>query len=443
MLLELKLQNYKSFYNETVISMIADNAKQEYKERLLQIEDGISKKALPSMVIYGGNASGKTSIISALNLFKQIVINGTIKKQINNIDITKLEITSFIHNVEKYNEPIHLEIKFKTKLHIYNYILDIYANYFKNIRKIINEELNIINYKKDGSSIKEKVLNLFIRNENNVVLNNSNELMKIYEKEDSYSEEIKKLEKTFSDNLDKEDLFLTTGFKSLINLKIESDIIQWFQEKLLTIVDFYNNEPTVKIKTDLDDGNQKLYKAKDIDKLIRLADFGPQDLGYMKDDDTGKYSLCSFYKMQGSEDGIALNSKNIESKGTIKIIDFWMAFKKYFKKGGIFVLDEFDSSIHPELIGGIIDLFNNPDINKNNAQLIFNTHNPLFLDKRFFRRDQIMFVEKDNNTFQSCVYKISEYDVRNDRKYMKSYFEGKFGALPFVDFEAVLDEGDD
>lgn len=443
MLLELKIQNYKSFYNETLISMIADNAKQEYKERLTNVQNNIKKCILPAMVIYGGNASGKTSIISALNLFKQIVINGTIKKQINNKEITKLEITPFIHDVKKYNEPIHLELKFKTDLNIYNYILEIYANYIKDTRKIVNEELNIINYIKDGSSIKEKLLNIYTRKENNVVLNNSEELMKIYEKEKSYGNEIKNLEKIFSDNLDKEDLFLTTGFKSMINLKIETDIIQWFQNKLLTIVDFYMNEPVIKVSNDSDDEKEKVYKSKYIDKLIKKADFGPQALGYIKEVNSGRYSLCSFYKINGSDEGIAVDSKNIESKGTIKLIDFWIAFKKYFNNGGIFVLDEFDSSIHPELIGGIIDLFNNPEINKNNAQLIFNTHNPLFLQKRFFRRDQIMFVEKDNDTYISNVYKLSDFNIRNDLSYMKNYFEGNFGALPFIDFESILEEGDD
>lgn len=442
MLLELKLKNYKSFYNETIISMIAENGKQEYKERLIEVQSNVKKNVLPAMVIYGGNASGKTSIISALNLIKQIVINGTIKKQINNREITKMEISSFIHEAKKYNKPIHLELKFKTQLNIYNYVLEVYANYIKGIRKIVKEELNIVNYIKDGSSIKERLLNLYTRKEDSIVLNNSDELMKIYEKEKIYSNEIKNLEKTFSDNLDKEDLFLTTGFKSMINLKIETDIMQWFQNNLVTIMDFYNNEPILKFSDDTNE-KERVYKSRAIDKLIKKADFGPQDMGYIKENDSGKYSLCSFYKIKGAKEGIIVDSKNIESKGTIKLIDFWISFKKYFDKGGIFVLDEFDSSIHPELIGGIIDLFNNPDINKNNAQLIFNTHNPLFLQKRFFRRDQIMFVEKDSETYISSVYKLSDYDIRNDLNYMKNYFEGNFGALPFIDFESVLDEGDE
>ena len=176
-----------------------------------------------------------------------------------------------------------------------------------------------------------------------------------------------------------------------------------------------------------------------MDKLVKLADFGPQQIGYIKNPNTGKYALSSIYTPKGADTSLAINSKIIESKGTVKLIDFWILFMNEFKKGGTFILDELDGSIHPELIGGIIDLFNNEEINTNNAQLIFNTHNPLYLQKRFFRRDQIMFVEKDEKTYMSNVYKLSNFDVRNDINYMKNYFEGKFGALPFIDFESALD----
>ena len=246
------------------------------------------------------------------------------------------------------------------------------------------------------------------------------------------------LEKTFSENLDKEDLFLTAGFKSMISLKISNDILNWFQEQLITVVDFNVKEPLVSFE-DNEDQEMKVFRNNQLDKLIKIADFGPQKIGYMKDNNTGKYTLNSFYNPKGAKQGIIIDSKTIESKGTIKLIDFWIGFMEFFKKGGVFILDEFDCSIHPELVSGIIDLFNNKDINKNNAQLIFNTHNPLYLQKKFYRRDQIMFVEKDEETYMSNVYKLSDIEIRNDASYMKNYFEGKFGALPFIDFESALD----
>lgn len=440
MLLNFKIKNYKSFYDETEISMLANSAKRDLNDRLINVSEkkSVKKNTLPSMVIYGANASGKTSIISAINMLKQIVINGTIKKQIKNKDIKELDICSFIHDNKKLNEPIHLEITFKTDESIYNYLINVIATYINPLRKIVSEELNIVEYKKIGTSVKENKINIYKRFENRVELNKDLNAIKRLGKDDKFSKELDSLEKTFSENLDKEDLFLTTGFKSMISLKMSNDILNWFQEKLITVVDFNIKEPLVSFD-DNEDNEMKVFRNKQLDKLIKIADFGPQQIGYIKDNNTGKYTLNSFYSPKGSRQGIIIDSKTIESKGTIKLIDFWIGFMEFFEKGGVFVLDEFDCSIHPELVSGIIDLFNNKEINKNHAQLIFNTHNPLYLQKKFFRRDQIMFVEKDEETYMSSVYKLSDIEIRNDANYMKNYFEGKFGALPFIDFETALD----
>ena len=423
MLLNFKIKNYKSFYDETEISMLANSAKRDLNDRLINVsgKKSVKKNTLPSMVIYGANASGKTSIISAINMLKQIVINGTIKKQIKNKDIKELDICSFIHDNKKLNEPIHLEITFKTDEYIYNYLINVIATYINPLRKIVSEELNIVEYKKIGTSVKENKINIYKRFENRVELNKDLNAIKLLGKDDKFSKELDSLEKTFSENLDKEDLFLTTGFKSMISLKMSSDILNWFQEKLITVVDFNVKEPLVSFD-DNEDNEMKVFRNKQLDKLIKIADFGPQQIGYIKDNNTGKYTLNSFYSPKGSRQGIIIDSKTIESKGTIKLIDFWIGFMEFFEKGGVFVLDEFDCSIHPELVSGIIDLFNNKEINKNHAQLIFNTHNPLYLQKKFFRRDQIMFVEKDEETYMSSVYKLSDIEIRNDANYMKKLF---------------------
>jgi len=441
MLLDFKFKNFKSFYELTDFSMFADTSKREYKERLIKISDTkrAGKYILPSMVIYGANASGKTSIIEAINVLKQIIINGTVKKQIKNKAITELEICPFIHDEKKFREPIEFEITFCENEKIYSYKLGILVSFKEDKRSVAEEDLNIVEYKEKGTSIEEIKTNIFKRTENEVKLNTETKVLELLEKDASFKEDAINLEKTFSQNLDQEDLFLTTGFKALISLKIETEILNWFQEKLTTIVDFNTREPLMMFEGAKDD-EKTMYTNKYINKLVKLADLGPQEIGYMKDKNTGKYSLNSVYRQKGTKGGIIIDSKEIESRGTIKLINFWVTFMEYFKKGGIFILDEFDSSIHPELVGGIIDLFNNPDVNKNHAQLIFNTHNPLYLQKRFYRRDQIMFVEKNEETYMSDIYKLSDLEVRNDVNYMKQYFEGKFGALPFIDFEEALEK---
>ncbi len=453
MLINFVMKNYRSFYEKTCFSMFADTQKREFKDSLISVKNlkRGGPKVVPSMVIYGSNASGKTSLISGINVLKQIVINGTIKRQVEDKYIRELDVDTFLHEMEKYKEPMHLEITFKASYNIYNYSLEFLPNMFNaNKRVILNEDLSLINYKNIGTSISEIKTTIFSRTDTNITINTDPIILALIDKPLSFSDELLNLQKMFSENIDSEDLFLTTGFKSMISLKIESEIIDWFQSKLLTIINFNNKELKINFSSNNDEDSY-IYKNKSLDRLIKLADFGPQEIGFKKDESTGKYNLNSVYELKENilndkckvSRNIVLNSNITESKGTIKLVDFWIPFMEYFKRGGVFIIDELDASIHPELILGIISLFNNPEINIGHAQLIFNTHNPVYLNKSFFRRDQFMFVEKDKDTYMSKIYKLSDFNVRADLDYMKNYFEGKFGALPFIDFESALPDDEE
>lgn len=438
MLIDLKIKNFKSFYNSTTISMVADNKKSEMKERLIKIAGNkrTEKNILPSTVIYGANASGKTSIINAFQTLKDIITNGTIKKQIDNKSIKDLELDSFIHDANKMKEPIEFDITFKTDLNIYNYVLKIVVTSIDiEQRKIAGEELNIVKYKVDGTSIKEEKMPIFKRIENGIAIFQGN-IRKLLKEDMSYLE-INRLTEILSQNMDSEDLFLTAGFKSNISLKIATDIVNWFQEYLVTVVDFNDSKLLIKVSDKIKDN--VIFMNNSLRSLTKIADFGPQKIGLVKNKETGNYELTSFYEPKNTKTGLAIESRGIESRGTVKLLEFWLPFMKNFKKGATFILDEFDSSIHPELVGGILDLFNNPEINAAHSQIIFNTHNPLYLQKRFFRRDQIMFVDKDEDMYISSVYKLSDFDVRKDNNYMNKYFEGEFGALPYIDFASALE----
>ena len=108
------------------------------------------------------------------------------------------------------------------------------------------------------------------------------------------------------------------------------------------------------------------------------------------------------------------------------------------KEGGILFIDEFDTNLHPELTEYIISLFNSINNNKKNAQLIVITHNPLLMDSKYLRRDQIWIVDKDNFG-SSDLYRITDFNVRKDKKLMKSYLLGQFGSVPDIDNDVIFE----
>ena len=90
----------------------------------------------------------------------------------------------------------------------------------------------------------------------------------------------------------------------------------------------------------------------------------------------------------------------------------------------------------------LISVFHNDEINTKGAQLIFNTHNPIFLNNAILRRDEIKFIDKENEG--SIHYSLSDFGtsgkggVRNTEDYMKNYFINKYGAIKDIDFSDVF-----
>jgi AAA15 family ATPase/GTPase len=89
------------------------------------------------------------------------------------------------------------------------------------------------------------------------------------------------------------------------------------------------------------------------------------------------------------------------------------------------------------LVQFLVGLFNNPTFNKNNAQLIFATHDTNLLDLKMFRRDQIYFIEKDAYG-NSELYSLDNFSVRKSENVRLAYLLGRYGAIPNIVSGGVL-----
>jgi hypothetical protein len=100
-------------------------------------------------------------------------------------------------------------------------------------------------------------------------------------------------------------------------------------------------------------------------------------------------------------------------------------------------IDELDAKLHPLITKAIVNLFNSSNTNPKNAQLIFATHDTNLLQYANLRRDQIWFVEKNQET-ATDLYSLAEFKlpdgkkVRNDADVEKNYIRGRYGAVPFL-----------
>lgn len=422
MLINYCFKNFRSFKDPSCLSMIA-SSQTTFSDNLIREN---SERILPSAVIYGANASGKSNIILSLAVMKGIVLSGSVSSSIE--ELSHLELYPFAHDKEK--NPICFEVEFINNKYQFKYGFDVLVEPFKKgTRKIIGEFLTVVKSKNSN-------IELFKRDNKKVWINHEKKALEILNLDESF---LKTIDNKINSNLDETELFLSRAFKNTISNTIAECVIDFFKNKVEVVSDFTLKKVNLTMSTENMPQDDFSIWNDILDDFVKGADFGPQSVMLKaKKLDDGHSADMELYSVYNN---VSIPSDLMESRGTLKLLDFAIPFQSLFKTGGTFVLDEFDAAIHPEIIKGIISLFNNQKYNRCGAQLIFTTHNPIYLNNKMFRRDQIKFVEKDKSSFISTIYSLADFgstDVRNDENYLINYFKGKYSSLPFIDFSRLI-----
>ena len=425
MLIYFRFKNYKCFKDEATLFMEATRLKNLKESNTFEI-DKIS--LLKSAVIYGPNASGKSSVIDALKKMKDIVLHSL------DFGISK-----------NYNaEPFLLNIKTQSEVSLFEVAIIV-----DNVKYRYGFEINIDStIKKEWLyqkklQYKSREINLFKREDSNIILGAS------------FKEGKALIEKT-RDNA----LFLTVVAQ--FNGEISNKILEWFKElnilSNLKSDDFEHfsfemlkndtlKEKIVTIIKEADVGiydiiNKKItYEElkKDNKNIDKLPDFIIDEIKEKGIDTIETKHIV--YDEEGNFFGLKNFDLSMESDGTKKLLALVGPLLYTLFNGKVLVIDELDNSLHTSLVRAIVKLFNSNKFNKLGAQIIFTTHDTNLLDQELFRRDQIYFTQKDIYG-ASELYSLVEYGkgkARDDLALEKNYLKGKFGATPHINF-SLLDE---
>jgi hypothetical protein len=139
--------------------------------------------------------------------------------------------------------------------------------------------------------------------------------------------------------------------------------------------------------------------------------------------------VLAWHKASDGSDDVAFDMGE-ESDGTRKLFEFAGGWLRALDSGATLFVDELDRSLHPKLTHYLVQLFNSKT-NRNNAQLVFTTHDTTLLDPDLLRRDQVWFVEK-NPQRASHVYSLLEFSPRKDEALERGYLKGRYGAIPLI-----------
>jgi uncharacterized protein len=129
-----------------------------------------------------------------------------------------------------------------------------------------------------------------------------------------------------------------------------------------------------------------------------------------------------------------------ESAGTKVWLSLVGPLLNALDQGGVLIVDEIDSSLHPQLSSALIRMFKDPEINCREAQLVFASHDTTLLgsmiDDHLLDRDEVWFTEK-NGSGATSLYALAEFHPRKDENVERGYLQGRYGAVPYLNFDQL------
>jgi predicted ATP-dependent endonuclease of OLD family len=396
---------------------------------------------LTSAAIYGANASGKSNLIAAMRFMRRFVLDSPKETSATG----SIPVESFLLNAATENQSSHFEIVFVIDNKRYRYGFDVTKE------RVTAEWLFYVSSSREAK--------LFKRTLDEVELGGK-------------FKEGKEISHRTRPNA----LFLS--IVAQFNGKIAQEIIAWFKNlklasgledfgmKLFTIKSYLEGEfrqDIIKLIRQLDLGidNLLIEKIEKNTKVSPLPDGMPDELKnaltvLREHGDVERFGVQSVHG-QYNEEGQLIGQKHFdfaeqESEGTQKLFALAGPVIAALRRGHVFIIDELDARLHPLLTCQIVRLFNDKETNPHHAQLIFTTHDTNLLGSDLFRRDQIWFVEKDQEG-ATDLYSLAEFKlhkdpstsakVRNDASYERDYIKGRYGAIPLLgNFRTIVLDGE-
>lgn len=444
MLLRFTVENFMSFKERSELSLAPSLVRRHPNHVIKGLNGRNDISVLKAAMIYGANASGKSNLIKAIK-HAQVMVNEGVKSG------KKLPYIPYKLSQSSKNAPTRFEFEIKVNKinYAYGFSFDqniIHEEWLYEINKVkeilVFERTN----SKNEQSIKfgdisfqnnehEMFLNFTAKGtpENRLFLNECSERNVISEM--GYIESIVNVLKWFEDHLNI--VFPKSKYYGLeMNMQNSSETGEIFSKILKSFDTGINELKLIKIDFDRElvgiPEEIKKQIEEDLEPKTNILVTGPNNTRYQLCMDSkghiGAFKLMtSHIDEQGKE---TLFDIKQESDGTQRLIDIASGLLEIFSHEKVYIIDELDRSLHPDITTSIIHAFLNKTANIS-SQLIVTTHESNLLNQDLVRKDEIWFVEK-NKEGASSLYSLEEFQPRFDKNLRRGYLSGRFGAVPML-----------
>ncbi|WP_373525354.1 ATP/GTP-binding protein [Nostoc sp.] len=427
MLVDFTVENYRSIKEPVTLSAVAQkqsdrHTSQSSKRKRVKSDheiapgyhvEGWDIEILPVLAIFGANASGKSNVIQALDYLLLMMSHGTQEAVKFQRTFKYAKLDPFKLDSISAQKPTRFELRTLFDNNIYTYSVVINQNH------IISENLDY------ALNTTKRTRRLFNRQWDEV----SKKF--IWKTGDYFAGSHNQLQ----DNIRENELFISI----LVKLKVDviEPFLRWLKIRFIGI-NLGNEQHDITAITSLQGTDSSMLNEVLEEVLTILQKF---DTGLLtikienKYDDPNDYNIFAIHNTH--EGGLVAWLFDEESLGTQRLFSLVFLIVVVMKIGGLIIVDELGTNIHPNIVRSLIRIFQNPKTNPRNAQLILTSHDNTLQRNNLLRRDQIWFTQKrpDQSTE---LYPLTDFHVRNDLAIDKAYLDGRFGAVPFLPSEEEM-----
>jgi len=433
MLVEFRVQNYRSVAEEVCLSMVASRGS-ELPGNTFEVPE-IRQRLLRSVVILGANGSGKSTVLAALRLLHLLVSHSATRLEPDD----EIPVVPFLLDSTLTDQPTRFQISFvansaepsksgSANRSLYRYTLAVTRH------RVVEELLE--------AWPKGRLQVWYHRRDDQ-----PNEFLG--KKLQGDKRQIERLTRTNA-------TYLSTAAQH--NHPQLTLVYQWFQRHLRFItpmpegshgllakrpvLDALQAAPFTTLRTGLDADFQA-----QVAQVLRLADVGIDGLHITRTNLQAKVPPEVFARMQelgvATGDFFEVHTDHLrrddsaciqwslaqESDGTKRLFELVGPWLDVLENNFVLGVDEPFGALHPAITHRLLNLLH--QAKDSTAQVILTSHDVSLLDQGLLRRDQVWFTEKAKGATE--LFSLDDFDDKprkGETQLVQKYLLGKFGGVP-------------